>query len=105
MTNTSDVQVMVEFPERPGVVEAGIWDWDEEELRQKSEEALNRAMTTIENMAGRVATLKDSISENFKEVQVEFGVKLDVEAGALIAKTGVEASINVTLTWERDKEK
>jgi len=42
------------------------------------------------------------ISENFKEVQVEFGVKLDVEAGALIAKTGVEATINVTLTWERE---
>ena len=102
MTNASDVQVLVEFPDRPGVHEASLWDVRSENLQEKSEEALQRAMVTIENMAGRVAALKDSISENFKEVQVEFGVKLDVEAGALIAKTGVEATINVTLTWERE---
>jgi hypothetical protein len=35
-------------------------------------------------------------------VQVAFGLKFDAEAGAFIAKTGMEASVNVTLTWSGD---
>ncbi|ANZ41572.1 hypothetical protein BBK82_42095 [Lentzea guizhouensis] len=35
------------------------------------------------------------------EVQVEFGVKLNAEAGAVIAKTGVEGHLKVKLTWGR----
>jgi hypothetical protein len=31
---------------------------------------------------------------------VDFGLKLSAEAGALIAKTGVGANINVKLTWK-----
>jgi hypothetical protein len=35
------------------------------------------------------------------EVQVEFGVKLNAEAGAVIAKTGAEGHLMVRLTWKR----
>lgn len=36
------------------------------------------------------------------EVQVEFGVKLSAQAGAVIAKTGVEGHLKIKLTWTRD---
>jgi hypothetical protein len=35
------------------------------------------------------------------EVQVEFGVKLNAQAGAVIAKTGVDGHLKVKLTWQR----
>src|SRR6266496_5622281 len=35
------------------------------------------------------------------EVQVEFGVKLNAQAGAVIAKTGVDGHLKVKLTWRR----
>jgi hypothetical protein len=37
------------------------------------------------------------------EVKITFGIKLDAEAGALIARTGVEGHLDVSLTWRRDE--
>lgn len=33
-------------------------------------------------------------------IQIQFGVKLTAEAGAVIARTGVEGQLVVTVTWE-----
>lgn len=38
------------------------------------------------------------------EVELEFGVLLTAEAGAVIAKTGVEGHLKVTMTWKRDAQ-
>ncbi|VVJ18365.1 Uncharacterised protein [Amycolatopsis camponoti] len=35
------------------------------------------------------------------EVQVEFGVKLNTQVGAVIAKTGVDGHLKIKLTWRR----
>ena len=61
-------------------------------------------MTTVVGMAYRASQLRDRIPHEFTQVEIEFGVKLDYEAGALLAKAGAEGSISVKLTWER-KEK
>lgn len=79
-----------------------------EELAEKSARALDSAMGTIKAMAHRVTdTVRDiKVAERPTEVSVEFGLKLDAEAGAYIAKAGTEAGFKVTLTWERkDEEK
>ena len=74
-----------------------------EELAEKSARALDSAMGTIRAMAHRVTeTVKDiKLAERPDEVTIEFGLKLDAEAGAYIAKAGTEAGFSVTLTWER----
>ncbi|MCA1673012.1 MAG: hypothetical protein LC799_12725 [Actinobacteria bacterium] len=38
------------------------------------------------------------------EVQVEFGVKLNAQAGAVIAKTGVDGHLKIKLTWRRTED-
>jgi hypothetical protein len=86
-------------PSQPG--QASLWDLDCETLAQKSEEALNKAMNLITNMAYRASELRDRIPAEFTQAEIEFAVKLDYEAGALLAKAGAEGSISVTLTWER----
>ena len=35
------------------------------------------------------------------ELQIEYGIKLDVEGNALVAQAGAEAAISVTVTWKR----
>jgi hypothetical protein len=35
------------------------------------------------------------------EVQVEFGLQLSADVGAVIATTGVQANFRVTLAWRR----
>jgi hypothetical protein len=78
------------------------------ELAEKSARALDSAMNTVQGMAHRVTeTVRDiKLSERPDEVSVEFGLKLDAEAGAYIAKASGEAGFKVMLTWEwEDKVK
>ena len=99
----AEYAILIEFPNEGGLVQASLSDNVEEWLK-KSNEALDRAMTTIVGMAHRASQLRDRIPAEFTQAEIEFGVKLDYEAGALLAKAGVEGSISVKLTWERKKE-
>ena len=97
-------RILVDFAPRPGVLRASTFDLPMEQLDELSRKALDSAMGTIVLMARRARALRDSIPSEFTQVDVEFGIKLDVEAGALVAKAGGEAAINVKLTWERPAE-
>ncbi len=72
-----------------------------EDLIKESERAVDSAMSTMEKMARKVTDKMDSLKDaKPDEVKLAFGLKLDVEAGALIAKAGAEASLNVTMVWK-----
>ena len=75
-----------------------------EDLARKSREAIDKAMNTINHMAQRTIDSLDTVTNKPSEVEVEFGIKLDVESGALIAKTGAEASLTVKMVWRRDND-
>ncbi len=70
------------------------------DLAEKAAAALDKAMNTIHHMARRVTSAMDAMVKKPSEVEVSFGITLDAEAGALVAKAGMEASINVTLVWK-----
>jgi hypothetical protein len=76
------------------------------DIEQKSAEALTSAMNTIHQMATNIVDTMNSVSESTRPTKVEaaFGLKLTTEGNALITKGGLEANINVTLTWELKKE-
>jgi hypothetical protein len=95
------IPILIEFSPRPGVEVVAIWGKKPEELKEKSEEALNNAMKTIEGMANRVGAIQKKIPAEFSQVEVEFGIKFDWKLGVILAEAGTEASINVTLTLSR----
>jgi len=97
LENGKGTQVLVEFPQKPGVQSVSV---DATDVIEKSAEALDKAMDTIHHMAERVTTTIKELAESPSEVQVEFGVKFDAAAGAVIAKLGAEASLTVSLKWE-----
>jgi hypothetical protein len=99
-----DTPILVEFTPRPGVEQVSIFDLSPEEIAEKSKKALDSAMGTIQKMAQRVSALRDAIPAEFSQVEVEFGIKLDWEVGPILAKAGTEASLSVTLTWEREEK-
>jgi hypothetical protein len=74
-------------------------------LEQASGKAIDHALITIEEISRRVGGLQERMPTEFSQVVVEFGLTLDMESGALIAKVGAEASITVSLTWMRPEEK
>lgn len=65
----------------------------------KFDEALVRIKPTINAVIG---TLKDlSVNASPDEIQLEFGFKLNTEAGVMLASAGVEANFKVNLKWIR----
>ncbi len=91
-----DAPVLVDFTPGPGIREVAF---SADDAAKKAAQALDGAMNTIYHMARRVSAATQALAAPPSEVEVAFGIKLDAEAGALIAKAGVEASISVKLTW------
>jgi hypothetical protein len=72
-------------------------------------DVIRSAATSLDDALRQVRKAASTALANFREmdvrpdeVQVEFGVKLTAQAGAVIAKTGVEGHLKIKLTWTRD---
>ncbi|MCX9010572.1 MAG: CU044_2847 family protein [Candidatus Methanoperedens sp.] len=98
-TIDKNAPVFVELTPRPGLKQVSAAT--PEDIAEKSGKALDSSMNTIHHMATRVSSMIDALVDQPNQVDVEFGLKFDTEMGAIIAKAGMEASINVKLTWER----
>jgi len=72
-----------------------------DQLKEKSEKALALAMKTVKSMAKRVTRTMSEIDSKARpdEAEISFGINLRASAGALLAKTGANAQLNVTLKW------
>lgn len=100
--NHDENEILVEFTTEQGLRPVGLFSRKKEpELASKSNEAVNKAMNTIKNMAERVHSTVESLSNRPKSVEVEFGVKFDAEVGVIVAKVTAEASMTVKMVWEQ----
>jgi hypothetical protein len=63
------------------------------------EAALDRIRTAAESMLTRLT----SLAQPPDELAIEFGVKLNAETGAVIAKAATEANFTINLKWSRAK--
>ena len=105
-TIDEDAPILIEVTPQPGMREVSLRKLGSEQLQEmaeKSTQAVNGAMNAIHNMAQRVIATMDTLSNKPSQVEVEFGIKLDLESGALIAKAGGEANLKVKMTWKRDE--
>lgn len=89
--------ILVQFAPSPGFDEVSLVGPD---LQKQSSDAVKNAMNTIYNTARQVTDTIDSLAVKPSAVEVEFGIILKAESGALIAKGGAEAAFKVKLTWE-----
>ena len=67
------------------------------EASQRLDDALAMARPTIRSV---VAALRELAPD---EHEIEFGIKLNAEAGVVVAKTAVEGHFNVKLAWKSSK--
>ena len=90
--------ILVEFAPVPGVRSVSLSPKD---AIEKSQEAIEDALKKMRGMAKKtVRAIKEiPVSERPGTIAISFGLKLTAEGGAVLAKAGVEAGINVTMTW------
>ncbi|MGW1494948.1 CU044_2847 family protein [Streptomyces sp. NPDC002402] len=74
--------------DRNGVIDAG----------RRLDDALQAARPTIRAV---IETVREMVPDEF---EVEFGIKLNAEAGVVVAKTAAEGHFTVRLAWQRSSE-
>ena len=95
-----DDVILVEFAPVAGVRSVSLSPKD---LADKSKEAIDNALKNMRKMAKKsVKAIREiPVTERPNTISISFGLKLTAEGGAVVAKAGVEAAINVTMTWQR----
>jgi hypothetical protein len=95
--------------EGPVVVEVDDQDAGYESIRRSPDALVHDAAGKFEDAlsgvrAAAVTTLRTFRDDVLKpdDVEIEFGVKLNAEAGAVIAKTSLEGHLVVKLRWARE---
>jgi hypothetical protein len=65
-------------------------------------ESFERALAEVRNAASAALGQFQSLAQRPDEVEIKFGVKVDAQVGAVIAKTGLQGQIEIKLKWIRD---
>ncbi|WP_320066100.1 CU044_2847 family protein [Micromonospora sp. RTGN7] len=88
--------VRVAVDDTPGIAPASADD-----VLRKAGMSFNRAIGQARDAASAALTEFRSMADRPDEVEITFGVQLTAEAGALIARTGVQGQLQVTVRWHR----
>lgn len=77
----------------------------------RTDDLTTRVGVTFEKAIGRVRDAAAAALGQFQQmarrpdaVEIKFGIKLNAEVGAVIARTGVEGQLEVKLTWHAPAE-
>lgn len=66
---------------------------------EKAKQSFEKALDNVEPAANAVISKLKGLIEQPDEIGVEFGIKLSMESGVVIASAGIEANFKVTLKW------
>jgi hypothetical protein len=72
-----------------------------ERAQTSFEDALEKAKPMATSLVGKLRAMGDAAADPPDEVQVEFGIVLNAEAGAILASASAGANYKVTMTWKR----
>ncbi|SCL32312.1 hypothetical protein GA0070616_4433 [Micromonospora nigra] len=61
----------------------------------------DRALEEVRDAASVALAQFQAMAHRPDEVEIKFGVQLTAEAGAVIARTGVQGQFEVTVRWQR----
>lgn len=102
---------LAQFPLSGGgvlVVETDTTDPVRRVMRGGTSEAIATATDTFEAALAKIRYAAEGILSQLRslaqppdEVEVEFGVKMNAETGAIIAKASTEANFKINLTWKK----
>lgn len=97
-TLESGGSIWVEVETAPGAPSRGV-----------AEKTITAALPTFEAALENVRPIANTIIAKLKnltiipdQIQVEFGLKLTAQAGAILASASGEANLKVALTWKRE---
>ena len=101
-TATSSEESIVLFELSSFRGQAKTSNYHPQELATKSAQALTQAMGTIQALANRTTETLAKLPSPPSSFELEFGLKMDAEAGAIVSKAAEEGNLRVKLMWKPD---
>ena len=103
------MRYLVEYPLEGGgsvAVEAdgaaargAVRGWNRDEATARASETLERAIDRVRPAAEAVVASFRDAAQRPNDIEIEFGIALTAEAGAVIARTQGEVHFRVTVRW------
>ncbi|MEM9120818.1 MAG: CU044_2847 family protein [Cyanobacteria bacterium P01_F01_bin.56] len=75
-----------------------------QELAAKSAQALGQAMGTIQALANRTAETLAKLPKPPDTCEVEFGIKVDPQVGALVSDAADVGNLRIKFVWSSDRQ-
>ncbi len=75
------------------------------DVLKKASQTFEAALDKIKPAAGAIIAKLRGLADPPDEIEVEFGLTLNAEAGAFVAVAGAEANYTVKLTWKREENR
>ena len=70
----------------------------------KAQITFEQALDKVKPAASAIIRKLRSLHDSPDEIEVEFGLKLSAELGAIVASTHIDANYSVTLKWKREEK-
>lgn len=97
----SSIVIQVDEPETGGTVRASRFS---EHMVERSKMSFQEALRKIYAATETAVIPLTRLSTRPSEIEMEFGINLSAELGAVIAKSASEANYKVTLKWTKETE-
>ncbi len=68
---------------------------------KKAKQSFEAALENVKPAASVVISKLRDLIEQPDEIGLEFGIKLSMESGVILASAGMEANFKVTLKWQK----
>ena len=72
---------------------------------ETAKDAYNQTLNAIRACANGIADTIQSLEMQPNAASIDFAIKIDAEAGAMIAKSREAAQFRVSLSWKQEEEK
>lgn len=78
-------------------------DGEMHSVSSRAEGKFESAMGTLKTVATAVMEKLSNITNAPDQVEVKVGLKFNIEAGVIIARTSTEGNLSVTMRWDNKK--
>jgi hypothetical protein len=85
-----------------GTVTRGLARPGAGEVAERASETLEAALGRVQPAAAAIVARLRHLEDAPDEIEVEFGIQLSAQLGAIVAQTAGEANFSVRLRWKRD---
>ncbi|SRR6266498_3550859 len=104
---------LVEFPLEDGTIMMVEVEESEEdglervsrggEMIERARQTLEESLETVRPAAQHIVEKLRSLHDSPDEIEVQFGINLNADCGAVLASAGITANYSVKLKWVKDK--